>query len=177
MMSLYSPLSAVRNDRVWLASWRQPCRAALLNLAVALSLFVTPRTAAPADIPQGEWLLDGRVVVQIFDCASKMCGRILWLKISRDPQGQLDRDKNNPNPALRNRLLCGLTILWNLQLTSPDRWENGWFYNPDDGKTYRVTAQLEHSDTIIARIYLGVPLLGKTKTLGRVAHGTSAGWC
>jgi uncharacterized protein (DUF2147 family) len=155
--------SVVRNERVWLALW-QPFRIALLT--AALSLF-TPRVAATGDILQGEWLLDGRVVVQIFDCADKVCGRILWLKVPRDPQGQLVLDKNNPNPALRNRPLCGLTILWNLQLASSDRWEDGWFYNPDDGRTYRVTAQLESSDTIIARIYVGVPLFGKTKTLGR----------
>jgi uncharacterized protein (DUF2147 family) len=144
---------------------------------VALFLFVTSHTAALADIPQGEWLLDGKVVVQIFDCASKMCGRILWLKVPRYPQGQLDRDKSNPNPTLRNRQLCGLTIIWNLQRASPDRWKDGWFYNPDDGKTYRVAARFESSDTIIARIYLGVPLFGETKTLRRVPHGTSAGWC
>jgi uncharacterized protein (DUF2147 family) len=155
-------------------AWRPPCRAVLL--AAALFLLVTPPIAL-ADIPQGDWLLDGRVVVEIFDCGNKMCGRILWLKVPRDPQGQLDRDKNNPIPTLRNRQLCGLTILWNLQSTGPDRWEGGWFYNPDDGITYRVAAQLRSSDTIVARIYLGTPLFGETKTLTRVPHETSAGWC
>lgn len=120
--------------------------------------------------------MDGRVVVQIFDCASKMCGRILWLKVPRDPQGELDQDKKNPDPRLRNRLLCGLTILWNLQPDGADRWEDGWFYNPDDGKTYRATAQLKSKDVMIARIYLGIPLFGETRTLGRVPRGTS-GWC
>lgn len=175
-MSLCSfSASTVRNDYVWLASWRRPYRTALL--LVALFLCLTSRTAALADIPQGEWLLDGRVVVQIFDCANKMCGRILWLKVPRDPQGQLDRDKKNPDPSLRSRQLCGLTILWNLQPAGPGRWEDGWFYNPDDGKTYRVEAKLESNDTMTARIYLGIPLFGKTKSLDRVPHGTSAGWC
>jgi uncharacterized protein (DUF2147 family) len=138
---------------------------------------MTSYAAAPTGNPQGEWLLDGRVVVQIFDCATRMCGRILWLKVARDPQGQLDLDKHNPNPALRSRRLCGLTILWNLQRVGPERWQDGWFYNPDDGKTYQVTARLESADTMIARIYSGMPLFGETKTLGRVPHGTSAGWC
>jgi uncharacterized protein (DUF2147 family) len=106
-----------------------------------------------------------------------MCGRIRWLKVPRDPQGQLDHDKKNPNPALQGRRLCGLTILWNLRPDGPDHWGGGWFYNPDDGKTYRVTAQLKSNDEIVARIYLGTPLLGKTKVLARVPHGPSAGWC
>jgi uncharacterized protein (DUF2147 family) len=163
-----------RRHRVWRVS-RYPD-----FLAVALLLFVLfalPRTAAWANIPQGEWLIEGRVVVQIFDCGANMCGRILWLKVPRDPQGRLDQDKKNPNPALRNRRLCGLTILWNLQPDGPDRWKDGWFYNPDDGKTYRVMAQRKSTDEIVARIYVGVPPFGKTKVLTRVPHGTSAGWC
>jgi hypothetical protein len=86
-------------------------------------------------------------------------------------------DKNNPNPALRNRRLCGLTILWNLQPDAFDRWNDGWFYNSDNGSTYRVAAQLKSNDERVARIYVGVSLFGKTKVLARVPHGTSAGWC
>ena len=58
-----------------------------------------------------------------------------------------------------------------------DRWEGGWFYNPFDGNTYRVSAKLTSADLIVARIYVGVPIFGKTKTLERVAHGTVDGWC
>jgi uncharacterized protein (DUF2147 family) len=104
-------------------------------------------------------------------------GEILWLQIPRDPQGQLDRDKNNPDPALQQRRLCGLTILWDLRPTGPQRWGGGWFYNPENGKTYNVSAQLKSADVLIARIYLGIPLFGKTKILIRVPHGTSKGWC
>ncbi len=112
-----------------------------------------------------------------FDCDGLLCGRILWLKIPRDRQGESDRDKHNPDPVLRPRQLCGLTILWGLHPTDPGRWGGGWFYNPDDGRTYNITAQLKSADVLIARIYLGLPFLGKTKTLLRVPHGTSEGWC
>jgi uncharacterized protein (DUF2147 family) len=40
--------------------------------------------------------------------------------------------------------------------------------NPEDGKTYRITTELRSASTIVARIYLGAPLFGKTKTLMRV---------
>src|SRR5579875_538416 len=146
-------------------------------LAAALFFLLAPQTAALAEGPQGEWLLDGRVVVQIFDCSGELCGRVLWLKVPLDPEGRIKLDKNNPNPALRSRQICGLTILWNLQPAGPDRWEDGWIYNPDDGKLYRVDARLESSDKMTARIYLGMPLFGETKTLSRVLRGTSSGWC
>jgi uncharacterized protein (DUF2147 family) len=149
--------------------------AALLTAGVML--FAAHRADGQAAIPQGVWLIDGKAAVQIYDCKGLMCGRILWLHVPLNALGQLDRDYHNPDPALRTRELCGLTMLWNLHPDGPNRWKDGWFYNPDDGVTYRVSAQLKSDDVIIARIYLGVPLFGKTKTLARVPHGVSAGWC
>jgi uncharacterized protein (DUF2147 family) len=141
------------------------------------ALFAAPRAAAQAAVPEGVWLIDRKAAVQIYDCAGLMCGRILWLYKPLNALGQLDRDKHNPDPALRQRELCGLTMLWNLRPAGLNRWKDGWFYNPDDGTTYRVTAQLKSDDVLVARIYLGIPLFGQTKTLARVPHGASKGWC
>jgi hypothetical protein len=48
-----------------------------------------------------------------------------------------------------------LTIFWGLRSSGPGRWPDGWFYNPDDGDTYNISAELRSADTIDARIYLG----------------------
>lgn len=153
----------------------RPCRASLP--AAAITLFAALPAAALPAVPQGVWLVDGRAAVQIYDCTGLMCGRIIWLKVPRNSVGQLDRDKRNPDPALRQRQLCGLTMLRDLRPAGPGRWGDGWFYNPDDGKTYRVSAQMVSDNVITARIYVGVPLLGQTRTLVRVPHGVTAGWC
>ncbi len=161
------------------ATWRR-CRHRLRRAAALVTLIAwlaVPHIPAGAAMPQGVWLIDGKVAVQIFDCEGLLCGRILWLRKPRDPRGQFDVDRKNPDPALRRRRLCGLTILWGLRSLGPDRWRDGWFYNPDDGRTYSISAHLASPDVIMARIYVGLPLFGRTKTLLRVAHGTSAGWC
>jgi uncharacterized protein (DUF2147 family) len=147
------------------------------SLVAALVMLAAPRAFAQSAVPDGVWLLDQKVAVQIYDCAAMMCGRILWLMVPRNALGQLDRDFRNPNPAQRTRELCGLTILWNLKPAGPNRWKDGWFYNPDDGATYRVSAQLTSDDVLVAPVYAGIPLFGQTKTLARVPHGVSAGWC
>lgn len=121
--------------------------------------------------------MEERVAVQIFECEGLMCGRIVWLHARQEPHSLQNLDKKNPVPALRDRKLCGLTILWGLRPTGSNHWVDGWFYNPDDGKAYSVKAQLKSEDVIVARIYVGVPLFGKTKTLARVAHDTTEGWC
>ena len=164
----------IRENRV-LTSLPQLGRAVVF--AAAMNVLAALCFPAWAAVPEGVWLIDAKAAVQIFDCNGLLCGRILWLQIPRDPQGQLNRDKNNPDPTLRQHQLCGLTILWDLHPTSPDRWGDGWFYNPDDGKTYRVSAQLTSADVITTRIYLGIPFFGQTKLLSRVPHGTSTGWC
>jgi len=133
--------------------------------------------AAMAGAPQGVWLIDGEAAVQIFDCEGKLCGRILFLESPHNPQGELKRDKRNPDPALRERELCGLNVIWDLRPAGPDHWEGGRFYNPDSGKTYDVKMELTASDALEARFYQGASFLGQTKTLSRIPHGTSKGWC
>jgi uncharacterized protein (DUF2147 family) len=149
----------------------------LIAIVAFFALWRTAAFAVSSSIPQGVWLIKSEAAIQIFDCSNLLCGRVLWLQIPRDRLGQLHRDRNNPNPALRQRLVCGLTILWGLHSTGPDQWGGGWFYNPDDGKTYRASAHLRSPDALVARLYLGIPLVGRTKVLHRVAHGTSKGWC
>ena len=81
----------------------------------------------------------------------------------------------NPDPAERQRQVCGPTIIWNAHPTGPNRWEGRGFYNPDDGNTYRASIELKPADLIIARIYLVLPIFGETRPLIRVPQGTSEG--
>ena len=83
------------------------------------------------------------------------------------PDGQPDVDRLNPDPTLRQRPLCGLTTIWGLRPDSPGHWTNGWLYDPQDGNTYDVTAELTAPDRISARVYRGVPFLGRTEILTR----------
>jgi uncharacterized protein (DUF2147 family) len=149
----------------------------LVLLLAAAMAGVTSAHMASAKAPQGVWLIDGEAAVQIDDCNGLLCGRLLWLRTPHDPDGKFKRDKRNPDPAMRQRELCGLTLIWGLRSTGPSHWDDGWFYNPVSGKTYNMKMELTSSDTLVARFYLGTSLLGKTKTLSRVLHGTSEGWC
>jgi uncharacterized protein (DUF2147 family) len=153
---------------------RGVCAASLILLLLSWGM---PKAAGSAGGPDGVWLMPSKVALQIFDCSGLLCGRIVWLQYPRNPAGQLARDKENPNPALRQRLMCGQTVLWGLQSAGPNHWQGGWLYNPDDGRTYRIKAELRSQDTFVARIYLGIPLFGENRTLVRIPRLTSEGWC
>lgn len=170
---------ALRHDQATTRRWGSAGVRRMARLLALLILFAIPLplSMAMAAPPEGVWLIDGKVAIEIFDCSGLMCGRILWLKVPRNSLGELDRDKNNPDPALKQRRLCGLTIFGGLRSGEQDRWTGGWFYNPDDGETYNISAELGATDGLTARIYRGVPLFGETKTLLPVPHGNSEGWC
>ena len=71
-------------------------------LALILLSLAVPRVAVPAGVPNGVWLIHAKVAVQIFACGGMLCGRIVWLQHPRDQAGQLVRDLENPDPALRS---------------------------------------------------------------------------
>jgi uncharacterized protein (DUF2147 family) len=103
-----------------------------------------------------------RVALQIVDCSGLFCGRIVWLLRPDNPAGQPDIDDLNPDPALRQRHLCGLTIIWGMQSSGQGQWSNRRLYDPKDGITYNVTAELTSPSILTARVYRGVPLFGRT---------------
>lgn len=149
----------------------------LVLLLACTMIGIAHAHTASAEAPEGVWLIKGKAAVQIFDCKGLLCGRILWLQAPHDSQGQLKRDMKNPDSALRQRDLCGLTVIWALRSSSPNHWDDGWFYNPVSGKTYNIKMELTSSDALVARFYRRTSLVGETETLNRVFHGTSEGWC
>ena len=132
-----------------------------------LLLVVTHSPPASSQVPEGTWLFANKVALQVFECSGLLCGRIVWLVRPRSADGQADVDHRNPDPGLRERPLCGLTIIWGLQPNGPSQWSSGSLYDPEDGVTYDVTAELTDPNTMSARVYRGAPLFGRTEILIR----------
>jgi uncharacterized protein (DUF2147 family) len=135
-------------------------RFAILLLAVLASMHCSTASAQTA-VPDGTWLVGQRVAFDIFACKASQCGRIVWLR----------------NPALRTAEMCGRTIIWGLNQDGPSQWSGGWFFDPDNGVTYNVSAQVENRDLISARIYKGISLFGRTEILTRITARSLSGWC
>lgn len=103
-----------------------------------------PAGAALAQSATGEWRVeDGTADIRIVDCGGAIWGVTAWAK---NPSGSADKDKNNPDPALRDRSLMGLPILINMQ-PAGGRWD-GQIYNPEDGNTYDAHISLKAEDVL-----------------------------
>lgn len=141
--------------------------------APVLAFFIAslvPHAKAEPPQPQqllGRWRTEsGRGVIEIYPCADKVCGKLVWL-IEPIRRGAPAVDDENPKPELRNRPLCGLTMLGDFRQIEPQRWADGWIYDPDSGKTYRATMFLESAGVLKLRGYIGIPLFGETQTWTR----------
>jgi uncharacterized protein (DUF2147 family) len=135
-------------------------RRTTIMLAV-LGWLQCPIAGAELPVPDGTWLVSQRVAFDIFPCPNALCGRIAWLR----------------NPALRTAEMCRRTIIWGLRSDGPAQWGNGWFFDPEDGGTYNVSAHVETVDRIAARIYKGISLFGKTEVVTRITPRSLPGWC
>ena len=106
-------------------------------LLVALSsvvLIASGETGAAS--PVGTWLAKDGAKIRISPCGQSLCGFIAQPNPQIDPAtGQPMTDKNNVDPAKRNRPLAGVQILNSMRPNSPGKW-SGRLYNVDDGKTY-----------------------------------------
>jgi uncharacterized protein (DUF2147 family) len=98
------------------------------------SMCVISASAALAEAPPptGQWRVqDGTAAIRVVNCAGALWGVIAG---TIGGASNTDTDKNNPDPALRNRLIVGLPILIDMR-PSQGRW-TGRVYNAENGKTY-----------------------------------------
>jgi len=132
----------------------------------ALSLCAAAGVAA-ADQPvaTGFWVTaDHGAVVQIEACASGLCGHLVGLRTNHKPGDSLV-DSENPDAGKRSVPLCGLNLMGSLKPTkAPGKWEDGWVYDPESGRTYTAQMQLDGPDTLKLRGYIGISLFGRTET-------------
>jgi uncharacterized protein (DUF2147 family) len=110
---------------------------------------VSPGHAA-APSPLGVWLNPERDAhVEIRRCGETLCGHIVWLAHADA------RDKNNVDPAKRDRPLLGVQVLWNIsqEPDDPARWGNGGrLYDPRDyGDDFPAEIRMQDANTMAIR--------------------------
>jgi uncharacterized protein (DUF2147 family) len=139
-----------------------------------IAVCCTPGRLLFAATPIGLWYAEGGAAqVEIRECDTALCGRVVWLHSPLDTQGCELRDENNPDATLRNRILLGLKILHGLTSSDSEgkEWTGGTVYDPASGKTYRCSLMLDGEHRLHLRGYIGIPLIGRTTTWVRVGTG------
>lgn len=123
---------------------------------------------SPDDI-LGNWeTKDGKAHIQIFKYnGAKYGGKIVWLKEPYDENGQLKKDKNNPDISKRDKPLIGLMNIYGFSFKDGE-FSDGLIYDPKSGKTYKCILKLENKNTLKVRGYIGFSMIGRTEEWKRI---------
>jgi uncharacterized protein (DUF2147 family) len=149
---------------------------AIVALAFLLSAIPGLADAQNADAIVGRWLNGkGVAIIEISKADDQYEGRVTWLKEAAypadDPKGMAGReriDRENPDPALRDRPILGLVIMRGVIFDGRDAWAKGRVYGPENGKEYRGRMTLTSPDVLSLRGYVGLPVFGRTERWTRV---------
>jgi len=110
-------------------------KAALLLATSAL--FAAPQVQAQAGVT-GEWWTPGfNARVRIEPCGDAVCGRIVWLW-DEAPKGVADKSP-----------LIGRLVIDRMQAAEVNVWRGGRLYNPEDGRDYKGSLQLQSPERLV----------------------------
>ena len=119
-------------------------------VAAGLALAVPASAAEPV---AGRWFTAERdAVILIGPCGKALCGTIERFLVS-PPQGNEQRDVNNPDPAKRQRRLLGIPIL--SSFAADGQVWRGQIYDPKSGKTYRSVIRRKGADVLEVKGCIG----------------------
>lgn len=123
----------------------------------------------------GKWITEksksgNQIIVQFYKIDNKYFGKIEELTIPRYDNlhklaGQLKLDTSNIDKDLNSRPLIGINFVSEFKYNSEnDKFEKGFIYNPENGKTYYCSISFKDSNTLIVKGSLDKSgLIGKTQ--------------
>jgi uncharacterized protein (DUF2147 family) len=128
-----------------------------------LAALWTPALANPAAPLAGLWLDNtGKAAIEVRGCGPELCGNIVWLRDPLDPRGKPWTDILNPDKSKRLQPICGLQIIGGLKPAPAGLWNDGWIYDPEEGKRFNVEVSLQDINTLKIFGYAGIRLLSET---------------
>ena len=116
----------------------------------------------------GEWYnAEKDAVITLFEENEKVSGKITWMQIPNDDNGNPKTDPSNPNEKLKSRARMGMVMLTGFAFIKDKIWDDGELYDPKKGKTYSGMMTLKDKNTIDLRGYIGFSFIGRSSTWTR----------
>ncbi|MBN2821053.1 MAG: DUF2147 domain-containing protein [Bacteroidales bacterium] len=132
----------------------------IVLLFLTLCFLNNVQAQQPSDKIVGSWFNEDKTnKIEIYKDGETYSCKIGWLaKLESNPNFH-PKDKNNPNPELRNRNILGMDIITGLKY-SGEKWVNGTIYTPKRG----IYADCEVELLSNGRLKIIVSKSGFTKT-------------
>ncbi|HEY4198298.1 MAG TPA: DUF2147 domain-containing protein [Mucilaginibacter sp.] len=107
--------------------------------------------------------------LQIRTVNNNYVARVIWFSDTEGKPMSYWKDKRNPDPALRNRTILGMSILNGLRYNAAERtWEDGKVYDSKHGKEWNASAEIDQKGILKVRGYWHFKFIGKTMSFHRI---------
>jgi uncharacterized protein (DUF2147 family) len=116
----------------------------------------------------GDWKTSTGSIVRVAPCGPSASQQVCLKIVQLAPSAPETTDKQNPDAALRNRSLCGLTIGTGFHQDDPSHLSDGHLYDPKSGHDYRGTIALDGANLKLHG-YIGISLFGRTEIWHRAS--------
>jgi uncharacterized protein (DUF2147 family) len=104
---------------------------------------------------------------EIYEESGKLNAKIVGLREPLAPDGRAKTDIHNPDASKRSRPIIGLVFMTGFAPAGPGKWDHGTIYDPQSGKTYSCTMELERTDTLKVHGYVLLSAIGRTEVWTR----------
>jgi uncharacterized protein (DUF2147 family) len=105
--------------------------------------------------------------LQIWDHEGKLYGKVT--KILDKPNEGKDEKCDKCTGDKKDKPIIGMVIMWGLSKENDTTWTGGKIMDPNNGKTYRCTIELQNNGAKLrVRGYIGFSLLGRNQFWYRI---------
>ena len=102
--------------------------------------------------------------VSIYEEDGKLYGKVLKLI---NPERTICTECKGDK---KDKPIEGMQIMWGLKQNNPKEWKGGKIMDPKNGKEYKCKIELEDSNTLKVRGFIGFSLLGRTQKWYRLEN-------
>lgn len=140
-----------------------PRHSIILAFAILGSVLITLGRLAATDSHSvlGLWKNED-ATFEIFENEGKLGAKIVALREPLAPDGKAKTDVHNPDASKHGRPIVGIVFMSGFTPAGQGKWEHGTIYDPKSGNTYSCSMELEGSDKLKVRGFIGVSLIGRT---------------
>jgi uncharacterized protein (DUF2147 family) len=141
-----------------------------LSLSFFTGIKHPANVAAAAQQICGKWeSSEKNLIVQVYCEDDKFKAKIIWYTDTGGKPMDYWTDKRNPDPALRNRKILGMSVLRDLMYQpETNSWENGIIYESKNGREWNASVRIDKNGSLKVKGYWHFKFIGKTMTFSRV---------
>ncbi|MGL4211171.1 MAG: DUF2147 domain-containing protein [Cetobacterium somerae] len=132
------------------------------KIFLLITLIFSTLTFSKEEDIQGKWITEkakngNQIIVEFQKIDNRYFGKIIQLTIpiyekGHKLEGKTKIDLANPDEKLKTRSLVGINFVSDFTYNpEKDRFENGFIYNPENGKTYYCSISFKDPNTLIVK--------------------------